>query len=83
MLKNGPMRRNRRSASGTCLTSIKIGMVPIWLFCAPPRLGSLAFAPAGPAGRQADVFRLPLTYPGNLLARPRGRMNRYPALDER
>jgi hypothetical protein len=40
-----------------CLTSIKIGMVPIWLFCAPPQLGSLAFGLAGPAGRQADVFR--------------------------
>jgi hypothetical protein len=66
-----------------CLTSIKIGMVPIWLFCAPPQLGSLAFGLAGPAGRQADVFRLPLTYPGNPLARPGGRMNRYPALDER
>jgi hypothetical protein len=26
--------------------------------------GSLAFGLAGPAGRQADVFRLPLTYPG-------------------
>jgi hypothetical protein len=45
--------------------------------------GSLASGLAGQAGRQADVFRLPLTYPGNPLARPRGRMNRYPALDER
>jgi hypothetical protein len=58
-------------------------MVPIWLFCAPSRLGSLAFGVAGPAGRQADVFRLPLTYPGSPLAWPRGQMNRYPALDER
>jgi len=66
------------------LTSIKIRMVPIWTFCAPLIGDSLAFGLAGLAGlaglgRVAALLQLPLTCPGNPLARLPGWMNLYPA----